>query len=103
MKRGAIVVLVLVTVGAVAEASPRVGVVGNDDAVTDAVRAALGREVELVAVSGDAAEVVALARAHQLDALVDVDVSGSRSRSRAVVTAWQGGDGVKLASYVVKT
>ena len=102
MRRGAVVALVLVTLGAVAEASPRVAVVGNDDGVTDAVRAALGPDVELVAVSGDTADVVALARAHQLDALVDVDVSGSRSRSRAVVTAWQGGDGVKLARYVVK-
>jgi hypothetical protein len=82
-----------------AGAAPRVAVVGEDAAVTGAVRDAIARRVELVEVDDAAAAPAALAREHRLHAVVVVEVRGGTKRRRATVSLHQGADGKRLARY----
>jgi hypothetical protein len=93
-------VIVLAAMVAPASAEPRVAVIGDDAAgVRSAVRDDLDAHVELILVDGKASDATALARNHDLDAVVVVDVEGKK---RATVTLVNGADGKRLARYRTK-
>lgn len=102
MRALGLAVLVAVAIGwpAVAAADkPRVAVVGTDKAITGKLRKAIAKQVELVEVDGTPDEAAALAREHELQAVITVVVSGNRKRTEAEVSVIDGKTGERLGGY----
>ncbi len=100
MRRALGAVVIVALAAAVAQAAPRVAVVGDDAAAVAAVRAALDGDVELVTAAGATAAEV-LADDPQLAAVVLVTVRGRGTRSVTVV-AYQGADGREVGRVAVR-